>query len=238
MDASCWGGKTTDASKTTSVDGTSVDSWGRNVFVGVANDRWSNDPLDDWFALDWGWDWYVVRSIDVDWGGDMNNPGFVLEDFIGNVIGSLNWDWFVNNEGFLANAGDWSVVGNGSQEGSWDSNVDVSNDWFDDSGVVCSNVWPVSILELLCHYWWWLVNRDGIWASNMRSGVWGWKTDGWCCNWGNGHRGSERSGGKASITSITSCREGTTPTSCWEGTSPTSCWEGTTPTSREGKWSM
>merc|ERR1712088_40584 len=122
---SSWGGpsgmsgKSMDASETTMVDGTSVDSWGSNVFVGVVNDRWSNDLLDDWFALDWGWDW--------------------------NVIWPLNWDWFVNNEGFLANAGDWSVVGDGSQEGSWDSNVDVSNDWLDDSGVVCSDVWPVSI---------------------------------------------------------------------------------------------
>ena len=186
MSNGSWGGpsgmsgKSMDASETTMVDGTSVDSWGSNVFVGVVNDWWSNDLLDDWLTLDWGWDWNVVRCIDMDWGWDLNNLGLVLEDFIGNVIWPLNWDWFVNNEGFLANAGDWSVVGNGSQEGSWDSDVDVSNDWFDDSGVVCSNVWPVSIFELLGYYWWWLVNGDGIWASNMLSGVWGWKTDGWC----------------------------------------------------------
>jgi hypothetical protein len=216
-----WGGPSGVAgvsSETSSVDGTSVDSWGSNIFVGVVYYRWSNDLLDDWLTLDGGWDWNVVWGIDMDWGWDLNNLGLVLEYFIGYVIGPLNWDWFVNNEGFLANTGDWGVVGNGSQEGSWDSNVDVSNDWFDDSGVVCSDVWPVSIFELLGYYWWWLVNRDGIWASNVLSGVWGWKTDGWCCsNWGSGKRGSgkrgssEGSGCKASITTPTS------QTSCWEG---------------------
>merc|ERR1719414_2462644 len=172
-----------------SVDGTGVDSWGNSVFVGVDYLSWSSNSLDDWFTLDWGWDWYVVWGINVDWGWYIDSLGNVLEDFVWDIVWSFNWNWFVDYERFLANAGDWSVVGNGSLKSSWDGNVEVSKDWLDDGGVISSNVWAGSVFDLLGYYWWWLVNRDSIWSRNMLGGVWSWDADGWSwdVNWGSGY---------------------------------------------------
>merc|ERR1712212_401337 len=162
-----------------SIDGTSVDSWGNSVFVGVDYLSWSSNSLDDWFTLDWGWDWYVVWGINVDWGWYIDSLGNVLEDFVWDIVWSFNWNWFVDYEGFLAYAGDWCVVGNGSLKSSWDSNVEVSKDWLDDGGVISSDVWASSVFDVLGYYWWWLVNGDGVWARYVGGGVWGWDTDGW-----------------------------------------------------------
>merc|ERR1719414_2873590 len=172
-----------------SVDGTGVDSWGNSVFVGVDYLSWSSNSLDDWFTLDWGWDWYVVWGINVDWGWYIDSLGNVLEDFVWDIVWSFNWDWFVDYEGFLAYAGDWCVVGNGSLKSSWDGNVEVSKDWLDDGGVISGDVWASSVFNVLGYYWWWLVNGDSVWARYVGGGVWGWDADGWSwdVDWGSSY---------------------------------------------------
>merc|ERR1712076_193535 len=145
--------------------------------------------------------------------------GDVLEDFVWDIVWSFNWDWFVDYERFLANAGDWSVVGNGSLKSSWDGNVEVSKDWLDDGGVISSNVWASSVFDLLGYYWWWLVNRDSIWSRNMLGGVWSWDADGY--SWG----GSNTSISDSGKTESGSWGSGVAESSnSWGSSSPSSFW--------------
>jgi hypothetical protein len=188
----------------TSVDGTGVDSWGNSVFVGVDNTSWASNSLDDWFTLDWGWDWYVVWSINMYWGWYIDMLGDVLEDFVWDIVWSFNWDWFVDYERFLANAGDWSVVGNGSLKSSWDGNVEVSKDWLDDGGVISSNVWAGSVFDLLGYYWCWLVYGNSVWSRDMGGSVWSWDTDGWSWDvyWGSSNNWGSSDGWGSSVSSV------------------------------------
>jgi hypothetical protein len=163
----------------TSNNGSGVDSWGMLYFVCVDDTGWTSNLLDDWFTLDWGWDGYVVWGINMDWGWYINVLSYVLEDFVWDIVWSLNWDWFVDYEGFLADTGDWGIVRNCSQKSSWDGNVDVSKDWFKNGGVVSSNVWAGSVFDLLGDDWFWYMNRDSIWSSDMAGSVWGWEVDNW-----------------------------------------------------------
>jgi hypothetical protein len=77
-------------SVTSMSNGTGVYSWGYSVFVGVDNTWWAYNLLDDGFALDWGWDWYVVWSINMDWGWYFNDVGYVLEYFVWDIVWLLN----------------------------------------------------------------------------------------------------------------------------------------------------
>jgi hypothetical protein len=224
-------------------NGTGVDSWGYSVFMCVHDTGWTSNTLDDWFTLDWGWDVNVVWGINMDWGWYFDGVGYVLEDFIWDIVWFLNWDWLVDNKGFLADTSDWGIVRNSSQKNSWDGNVDVSKDWFKNGGVVSSNVWPGSVFDLLGDDWLRYMNRDGIWSSDMLGAVWGWDADG---SWGRGGNGnwsssigtsigwgSDSSTGKSwgaykttsisksSMTKTTSIsKSGITVTSSWEGSVP------------------
>jgi hypothetical protein len=187
-----WGSsKSWESSWKSTINGSGVDSWGVLDFVGVDDAGWSNNLLDNWFTLNWCWDWYVVWSINMDWSWYFDHLDYVLDDIIWDIVWFLNWDWFVNNKRFLGDAGDWGIVSNGSQKGRWDGNVDVSNDWLEYSGVVCSNVWSGTIFDFLGYYLRWLVNRDCIWARNVGGGVWSWKADcrgGSYGNWSSSYR--------------------------------------------------
>lgn len=155
----------------------SVDCWGVLYFVCVDDTGWAGNPLDDWFASYWGWDMYVVWGINMDGGWYFDSLDYVLNDIIWDIVWSLNWDWFVDNEGFFADTDDWGIVSNSSQKDSWDGNVEVSKDWFENGGVVSSNVWAGSVFYLLGYYWLRYVDRQSIWSSNVVGGVWSWDVD-------------------------------------------------------------
>jgi hypothetical protein len=188
-DAASW--SSGDTGESSMMDSSGVDSWGNTVFMRVDNTSRSSNPLDNGFSLNWGWDGYIVWSINMNGGWYFDDLFYVLDNFVWDIVWSLNWDWFVYNKRFLGDAGDWGIVGNSSSKGSWDGNVDVTNDWFKDSAVVCGNVWSGTIFDFLGYYWRGLMNRDSIWSSNVGGGIWSWDTDGggsgdgnWCgSNW-------------------------------------------------------
>jgi hypothetical protein len=169
----------------------SVDSWGNTVFMCVDYTGWALYFLDDWCTLYWGWDGYVVWGINMDWGWYFDGSDYVLDDIIWDIVWFLNWYWLVDNEGFLADTGDWGILGGSSQKGSWDSNVEVSKKWLMDNSVISSNIWPGTVFNFLGDNWFWYMNRDSIWSRDMRGSVWSWDRDGrGCSNWSSSDGGS------------------------------------------------
>merc|ERR1712184_59440 len=127
------------------------------------------------------------------WTGGWYFDGFdhVLDDIIWDIVWFLNWYWLVDNEGVLADTGDWGILRGGSQKGCWDGNVEVSKKWLMNNSVISSNIWPGTVFNFLGDNWFWDMDRDGVWSRDMRGSVWSWDRDGrGCSNWGSSDGGS------------------------------------------------
>merc|ERR1712110_1188964 len=121
----------------------------------------------------------------MDWGWYFDGSDYVLDDIIWDIVWFFNWYWLVDNEGFLANTGDWGILRGSSQKGSWDSNVEVSKKWLMDNSVISSNIWPGTVFNFLGDNWSW--DGDGRGCSN-----WG-SSDGGSCGQGIWSSGMSKS---------------------------------------------
>lgn len=173
-----WGSKSWGSSVASTVDG-----WGSNGSgVGTLDDWSSAGNLDDVLSSDWVWfvDW--VWLSDVVWGWDLDDLLNVLVDIVWGWVWLLDWEWLVDNVWLSDFLDDWSGDLLGSLQGSWDSDVDVSDVWLHDLGVVSSDVSLGAVVNLLGDLLWGLGVADSWGSGNMAGGVWSWDADG---SWGS-----------------------------------------------------
>merc|ERR1719244_440012 len=105
--------------------------------------------LDNGLTGDSNRDRDIVRGINMDWGGDLNDVILVDWDIIGDVNLALNQDRgldIVDLNLFLDN---WGIVGNGSLEDSGDSDGKMRGGGLEDPGVVARDIAGLSKVDLL-----------------------------------------------------------------------------------------
>jgi len=116
-------------------DGLSI---GFNVVL--TNDWGSLNVLDDWLALNWGWDsvWDGLGNVDGGW--DFNDLLNWLDDIIGDIVGPWDIVGLVDNVGLLLDGNDGWVDLGGATESGWDGNVELWDGWLEDLSGVSGNV--------------------------------------------------------------------------------------------------
>ena len=145
------------------VTGSGVSSLGKDwlsigLNVVVANNWGSLNVLDNWLALNWGWDtvWDGLGNVDSCW--DLNDLLNWLDDVIRDIVGPWDFVGLVDNVGLLLDGDDGGVDLGGSTEGSWDGNVQVWDGWLQDLSGVSGNICGGAQVNLLADLSWGLVD--------------------------------------------------------------------------------
>lgn len=187
----------------------SSDNSGINVVVGVSDNGGSLGALDDGLALDGGWDGNIVRSIDVNGGGDLDNVLLVDGDIIRNLNTTFNKDGVLDVVDLNLLLDNGGVVGNGPSEDGGDRDGKMGGGWLMDHGVVSGNKVSGSIVDLLGDNGGRLVN-GGDTSSLFVGGVRGRSSRGYIVDWvGNNGSSLKGVGGKRS-SSNGLCSDGST----------------------------
>lgn len=158
------------------------DNSGINVVVGVSDNGGSLGALDDGLALDGGWDGDVVRSIDVNGGGDLDNVLLVDGDIIWNLNTTFNKDGVLDVVDLNLLLDNGGVVGNGPSEDGGDGDREMGGGWLMDHGVVSRNKVSGSVVDLFGDNGGRLVN-GGDTLSLMGGGVRGRSSRGYIVDW-------------------------------------------------------
>merc|ERR1712029_397957 len=132
--------------------GSSVD------MVGVGHNSRGNGLLDDGLSLNGNWDGDVVGSINMDWGGDLNNLLGQERSIIRSIIRLLDMDWGLDIVDLSLGLDNRGVDSLGSLEDSWDSNWKMGGGWLVDLGGISGNIAGLSIVNLFGDNWCGLVN--------------------------------------------------------------------------------
>jgi len=142
--------------------------------VGVGHNSRGNGLLDDGLSLNGNWDGDVVGSINMDWGGDLDNLLGQERSVIRSIIRLLDMDWGLDIVDLSLGLDNRGVDSLGSLEDSWDSNGKMGGSWLVDLGGISGNIAGLSIVNLLGDNWCGLVN-GGDSSSLSSSGVrcWG-----------------------------------------------------------------
>jgi len=138
--------------------------------VGVGHNSRGNGLLDDGLSLNGNWDGDVVGSINMDWGGDLNNLLGQERSVIRSIIRLLDMDWGLDIVDLSLGLDNRGVDSLGSLEDSWDSNGKMGGSWLVDLGGISGNIAGLSIVNLLGDNWCGLVN-GGDSSSLGSSGV-------------------------------------------------------------------
>lgn len=171
---------------------------GINVMFGVGDDGGSLGALDDGFSLDGGWDGNVVRSIDVNGGGDLDNVLLVDGDIIWNLNTTLNKDGVLDVVDLNLLLDNRGVVGDGTSEDSRDRDRKMGGGGLMDPGVISRNEVSGSIVDLLGDNGGGLVNGGDTFAL-VGGGVRGRGSWGYIVDWVGNNRSSLKGvGGKRS----------------------------------------
>jgi len=138
--------------------------------VRVGHNSRGNSLLDNGLSLNGNWDGDVVGSINMDWGGDLNNLLGQERSVIRSIIRLLDMDWGLDIVDLSLGLDNRGIDSLGSLEDSWDSNWKMGGGWLMDLGGISRNIAGLSIVNLLGDNWCGLVN-GGDSGSLMSSGV-------------------------------------------------------------------
>jgi len=117
--------------------------------VGVGHHSGGNRLLDDGLTLDWDGVGGIVRSINMDGGGDLDNVGGGEGGVIGDGNLTLNKDGGLDIVYLNLAVDDGSIDGLGSLEDSGDLDGEMRGGRLQDSGVVSGDIAGLSIVDLL-----------------------------------------------------------------------------------------
>merc|ERR1712198_493841 len=117
--------------------------------VGVGHNSRGNGLLDNGLSLNGNWDGDVVGSINMHWGGDLNNLLGQERSVIRSIIRLLDMDWGLDIVDLSLGLDNRGIDSLGSLEDSWDSNRKMGSSWLVDLGGISGNIAGLSIVNLL-----------------------------------------------------------------------------------------
>jgi len=117
--------------------------------VGVGHHSGGNSLLDDGLTLDWDGVGGIVRSINMDGGGDLDNVGGGEGGVVGDGNLTLNKDGGLDIVYLNLAVDDGSIDGLGSLEDGGDLDGEMRGGRLQDSGVVSGDIAGLSIVDLL-----------------------------------------------------------------------------------------
>ena len=130
-------------------DGGGSNGGGSLDMVGVSDDWGSLGPLDDGLSLDSDGDGDIVRGINMNWGGDLDNLVGGEGSVIGSIVGLVDKDGLLDVVDLLDVLDDGSVDGLGSLEDSWDLDGEMRGGGLQDSGGISGDIVGLAIVDLL-----------------------------------------------------------------------------------------
>ena len=117
--------------------------------VGVGHHSRGNRLLDDGLTLDWDRDRGIVRGINMDGDGNLDDVILVKWGIIGDGNLALNKDGSLDIVDLNLLVDDGSVDSLGSLEDSWDLDGEMGGGGLEDPGVVSRDIAALSIVDLL-----------------------------------------------------------------------------------------
>merc|ERR1719147_518083 len=117
--------------------------------VGVGHHSGGNRLLDDGLTLDWDGVGGIVRSINMNGGGDLDNVGGGEGGVVGDGNLTLNKDGGLDIVYLNLAVDDGSIDGLGSLEDGGDLDGEMRGGRLQDSGVVSGDIAGLSIVDLL-----------------------------------------------------------------------------------------
>jgi len=183
--------------------------------VGVGHNSRGNGLLDDGLSLNGNWDGDVVGSINMDWGGDLDNLLGQERSVIRSIIRLLDMDWGLDIVDLSLGLDNRGVDSLGSLEDSWDSNGKMGGGWLVDLGGISGHIASLAKVNLLGN------NRGGLVDSGYSSTLCG----GGVRSRGGGLSVSYRSVGdnRASRVMLSSIGNGGSSSSNWSNSSNRGC---------------